>query len=64
MPGILPVNDLPRLVSAAFSRALGQKELTFYSTEVAVLTLGGVPVSSVPCYMTYMIFMDGVHVPV
>ncbi|UPK89221.1 hypothetical protein LCI18_000156 [Fusarium solani-melongenae] len=43
MPGILPINDLPRLVSAAFSRALGQKELTFYSTEVAVLTLGGVP---------------------
>lgn len=48
MPGILPINDLPRLVSAAFSRALGQKELTFYSTEVAVLTLGGVPVSVVP----------------
>ncbi|KAI8721248.1 hypothetical protein NCS52_00572000 [Fusarium sp. LHS14.1] len=43
MPGILPINDLPRLVSAAFSRALGQKELTFYSTEVVVLTLGGVP---------------------
>ncbi|KAJ4329423.1 bifunctional AP-4-A phosphorylase/ADP sulfurylase [Fusarium piperis] len=43
MPGILPINDLPRLVSTAFSRALGQKELTFYSTEVAVLTLGGVP---------------------
>ncbi|KAL2693658.1 hypothetical protein Neosp_000219 [[Neocosmospora] mangrovei] len=43
MPGILHINDLPRLVSAAFSRALGQKELTFYSTEVAVLTLGGVP---------------------
>ncbi|RSM13092.1 hypothetical protein CEP52_002113 [Fusarium oligoseptatum] len=43
MPGILPINDLPRLVSAAFSRALAQKELTFYSTEVTVLTLGGVP---------------------
>ena len=54
MPGILPINDLPRLVSAAFSRALGQKELTFYSTEVAVLTLGGVPVSVVP-------LLDDIH---
>ncbi|KAM0436663.1 hypothetical protein ACHAPT_002372 [Fusarium lateritium] len=43
MPGTLHIKDLPKLVKAAFARALQHDAVTFYSTDVDVLNIGGTP---------------------